>query len=261
LPQVIVTAALPALARQTKGVEQRNPRKQSTACQSSKTRATRALGDQHNKEQITRKSRKCNIPSSNVIQTASEDDSTQDVSHSSNQAALRQSTVTWAISVAETKTDRTQSILAKPDQARSEVKQRNPRKLSTECQSSKTRATRAAGDQNNKEQIARKSRKCNTLTSNVVQTASEDDSTEDVSHSSDQAAQCQLTVTWAISVAETILDQPQSTLCKTKSSKIQGKADKSKEAKCSVPVKQDTGNKRCEQPRQQRADYKKIKEV
>ena len=259
MPQVIVTAALPALARQTKGVEQRNPRKQSTACQSSKTRATRAVGDQHNKEQIARKSRKCNIPTSNVIQTASEDDSTQNVSHSSNQAALCQSTVTWTISVAETKTDRTQSILAKPDQERSEVEQRNPRKLSADCQSSKTRATRAAGDQNNKEQIARKSRKCNTLTSNVIQTASEDDSTQDVSHSSDQAAQHQSTVTWAINVAETILDQPQSILAKPDQarSEVEQRNLRKQSAACQsseTRATRATGN-------QDNEERKKIKEV
>jgi len=56
---------------------------------------------------------------SNVIKTASDDDSTQDVSLGSNQAARRQSTVTWASNVAETQSDRPQSTLAKPDRARS----------------------------------------------------------------------------------------------------------------------------------------------
>ena len=44
-PQVIATAALPALARQVKEVEQRNPRKRSAACQSAKTMAQRAAGN------------------------------------------------------------------------------------------------------------------------------------------------------------------------------------------------------------------------
>jgi len=57
---------------------------------------------------------------SKVIKTASDDDSTQDVSLGSNQAARRQSTVTWASNVAETQSDRPQSTLAKPDQARSD---------------------------------------------------------------------------------------------------------------------------------------------
>ncbi len=47
--------------------------------------------------------------------------------------------------------DQPQSILAKPDQARFEVEQRNPRKKSAACQSSKTRATRATGNQDNEE--------------------------------------------------------------------------------------------------------------
>jgi hypothetical protein len=58
---------------------------------------------------------------SNVIKTASEDDSTQDVSHGSNQAARCQSRVTWASNVAETQSDRPQSTLAKPDQAQSNI--------------------------------------------------------------------------------------------------------------------------------------------
>jgi hypothetical protein len=57
---------------------------------------------------------------SNVIKTTSYDDSTQDVFHGSNQAARRQSTVTWASNVAETQSDRPQSTLAKPDRARSD---------------------------------------------------------------------------------------------------------------------------------------------
>ena len=101
-----------------------------------------------------RKSRKCNIPTSNIIQTASEDDSTHNVSHSSNQAALRQSTVTWAINVAETTKSIFPQVIATtalPALARQTkgVEQRNPRKQSTACQSSKTRATRAVGDQHN----------------------------------------------------------------------------------------------------------------
>ena len=100
LPYVIAATALLALARQAKGVEQRNPRKQSPMCQSSKTRATRTVGNQDSKEQIPRKPRKCNALMSKVIQTASEDDSTQDISLGSDQAAQHQSTVTWVINAA-----------------------------------------------------------------------------------------------------------------------------------------------------------------
>jgi hypothetical protein len=119
-PQVIVTTAIPALARQDKEVEQRNPRKRSAACQSAKTTAQRAADNRDNEEQIATTSRKCNALRSNVIQTASDDDSTQDVSHGSNQAARRQSTVTWASNIAETQSDRPQSTLANPDRARSD---------------------------------------------------------------------------------------------------------------------------------------------
>jgi len=114
-PQVIATAALPALARQVKEVEQRNPRKQSAACQSAKTTAQRAAGNRDNEEQIAATLRECNALKSNVIKTASDDDSTQDISLGSNQAARRQSTVTWASNVAETQSDRPQFTLAKPD--------------------------------------------------------------------------------------------------------------------------------------------------
>ena len=93
-PQVIATTALPALAWQDKEVEQRNPRKRSAACQSAKTMAQRAAGDQDNEEQIAATSRKCNALKSTVIQTASDDDSTQDISHGSNQAARCQSSMT-----------------------------------------------------------------------------------------------------------------------------------------------------------------------
>jgi hypothetical protein len=76
LPQVIATTVLPALARQAKEVEQRNPRKRSAACQSTKTTAKRATGNQDNKEQIATTSRECNALTSNVIQTACDNDST-----------------------------------------------------------------------------------------------------------------------------------------------------------------------------------------
>ena len=119
-PQVIATTALPALARQDKEVEQRNPRKRSAACQSAKTTTQRAAGNRDNEEQIATTSRKCNALKSNVITTASDDDSTQDVSPGSNHAARSQSTVTWASNVAETQSDRPQSSLAKPDRAGSD---------------------------------------------------------------------------------------------------------------------------------------------
>jgi hypothetical protein len=114
LPQVIATTALPALARQAKEVEQRNPRKRSAACQSTKTTAKRAASDQDNEEQIATTLRECNTLMSNIIQTAHDDDSTRDVSHGSNQTAQRrQSTMTWASNIAETQLDQPQSILAK----------------------------------------------------------------------------------------------------------------------------------------------------
>jgi len=58
--QVIATTALPALARQAKEVEQRNPRKRNKACQSATTTAKRAAGNLDNEEQIATTSRKCN---------------------------------------------------------------------------------------------------------------------------------------------------------------------------------------------------------
>jgi hypothetical protein len=100
LPQVIVTTALPALARQVREVEQRNPRKQSTACQSTKTVATNVVDNQYSGEQIA-KSRRCNVLQSKVSQAASEADSAQgDVFHGSNQIAQCQSMMTRASNVA-----------------------------------------------------------------------------------------------------------------------------------------------------------------
>jgi hypothetical protein len=65
LPQVIVTTALLALVRQVKEAEQRNPRKGSTVCHSTKKTATKVVGNQYNGEQIA-KSRKCNLLQSKV---------------------------------------------------------------------------------------------------------------------------------------------------------------------------------------------------
>ena len=59
-PQIIATTALPALARQAKEVEQRNPRNRNKGCQSATTMAKRATGNLDNEEKIATTSRKCN---------------------------------------------------------------------------------------------------------------------------------------------------------------------------------------------------------
>ncbi len=134
--QVIVTTALPALAQKVKEVEQRNPRKQSAACQSTKTMATNITANQYNGKQIA-KSRKCNVLQSNVSQAASEVDSAQgDVFHSSNQIAQCQLTTTRASNVARNAAA-------------------NPRKQIAACQSTETMATNIASNQYIGEQIAK----------------------------------------------------------------------------------------------------------
>jgi hypothetical protein len=58
-----------------------------------------------------------------------------------------------------------------------------------------------AGNQNNKEQVKAKLRKCNILQSNIVQEASKVDSTQGIFHDINTVAWCQLTRTRTSNVA------------------------------------------------------------